>query len=165
MERSLIDGVVTEIHSDLTEKEAETKPYLVIQGSGGLQVKGTISEWNLNQLQVGTEIQAMSYDTGDSFTMTVTGVDDIPETDGSAPYDENPSSSVYTFEAETSEQHDIAVGSWLSLSLQRGSRHQYLLFTAAICPQGKRAVLCHESERPEPTRKTVDSNRKNSVRF
>lgn len=121
MERSLIDGVVTEIHSDLTEKEAETKPYLVIQGSGGLQVKGTISEWNLNQLQVGTEIQAMSYDTGDSFTMTVTGVDDIPETDGSAPYDENPSSSVYTFEAETSEQHDIAVGSWLSLSLQEAA--------------------------------------------
>lgn len=121
MERSLIDGVVTEIHSDLTEKEAETKPYLVIQGSGGLQVKGTISEWNLNQLQVGTEIQAMSYDTGDSFTMTVTGVDDIPEMDGSAPYDENPSSSVYTFEAETSEQHDIAVGSWLSLSLQEAA--------------------------------------------
>ena len=121
MERSLIDGVVTEIHSDLTEKEAETKPYLVIQGSGGLQVKGTISEWNLNQLQIGTEIQAMSYDTGDSFTMTVTGVDDIPETDGSAPYDENPSSSVYTFEAETSEQHDIAVGSWLSLSLQEAA--------------------------------------------
>ena len=121
MERSLIDGVVTEIHSDLTEKEAETKPYLVIQGSGGLQVKGTISEWNLNQLQVGTEIQAMSYDTGDSFTMTVTGVDDIPETDGIAPYDENPSSSVYTFEAETSEQHDIAVGSWLSLSLQEAA--------------------------------------------
>ena len=63
----------------------------------------------------------MSYDTGDSFTMTVTGVDDIPETDGSAPYDENPSSSVYTFEAETSEQHDIAVGSWLSLSLQEAA--------------------------------------------
>ncbi|MEE1536537.1 MAG: hypothetical protein UGF38_04310 [Ruminococcus sp.] len=121
MERSLIDGVVTEIHSDLTEKEAETKPYLVIQGSGGLQVKGTISEWNLNQLQVGTEIQAMSYDTGDSFTMTVTGVDDIPATDGNVPYVENPSSSVYTFEAETSEQHDIAVGSWLSLSLQEAA--------------------------------------------
>lgn len=125
MERSLIDGVVTELHTDLTDKEAETKPYLVIQGSGGLQVQGTVSEWNLPKLQVGTEINAMSYDTGDSFTVTVTEVDDVPITDGSAPYNENPNNSMYSFQAETDEQYDIAVGNWLSLSFMEESTSQH----------------------------------------
>ncbi len=124
MERSLIDGVVTELHTDLTDKEAETKPYLVIQGSGGLQVQGTVSEWNLSKLQVGTEINAMSYDTGDSFTITVTEVDDVPVTDGSVPYNENPNNSIYNFQAETNEQYDIAVGNWLSLSFMEESISQ-----------------------------------------
>lgn len=128
MERSLIDGVVTELHTDLTDKEAETKPYLVIQGSGGLQVQGTISEWNLPKLQIGTEINAMSYDTGDSFTVIVTEVDDVPVTDGNIPYNENPNNSMYSFRAKTDEQYDIAVENWLSLSFmeESTSSHFYL---------------------------------------
>ncbi|MGN1224422.1 MAG: hypothetical protein ACI4TG_04875, partial [Ruminococcus sp.] len=125
MERSLIDGVVTELHTDLTDKEAETKPYLVIQGSGGLQVQGTVSEWNLPKLQIGTEMNVMSYDTGDSFTVKVTEIEDVPVTDSSAPYNENPNNSMYRFQAETEEQYDIAVGSWLSLSFMEETSSSY----------------------------------------
>jgi len=125
MERSLIDGVVTELHTDLTDKEAETKPYLVIQGSGGLQVQGTVSEWNLPKLQIGTEMNVMSYDTGDSFTVKVTEIEDVPVTDSSAPYNENPNNSMYRFQAETEEQYDIAVGSWLSLSFVEETSSSY----------------------------------------
>lgn len=125
MERSLIDGVVTELHTDLTDKEAETKPYLVIQGSGGLQVQGTVSEWNLPKLQIGTEMNVMSYDTGDSFTVKVTEIEDVPVTDSNAPYNENPNNSMYRFQAETEEQYDIAVGSWLSLSFMEETSSSY----------------------------------------
>lgn len=125
MERSLIDGVVTELHTDLTDKESETKPYLVIQGSGGLQVQGTVSEWNLPKLQIGTEMNVMSYDTGDSFTVKVTEIEDVPVTDSSAPYNENPNNSMYRFQAETEEQYDIAVGSWLSLSFMEETSSSY----------------------------------------
>ncbi|MCI5845515.1 MAG: hypothetical protein MRZ94_07015 [Oscillospiraceae bacterium] len=125
MERSLIDGVVTELHTDLTDKESETKPYLVIQGSGGLQVQGTVSEWNLPKLQIGTEMNVMSYDTGDSFTVKVTEIEDVPVTDSNAPYNENPNNSMYRFQAETEEQYDIAVGSWLSLSFMEETSSSY----------------------------------------
>lgn len=125
MERSLIDGVVTELYTDLTDKETETKPYLVIQGSGGLQVQGTISEWNLPKLQIGTEMNVMSYDTGDSFTVKVTEIEDVPVTDSSTPYNENPNNSMYRFQAETEEQYDIAVGSWISLSFMKKTSSSY----------------------------------------
>ena len=123
----MIDGVVTEIHTDLTEKDTE-KPFMVIQGSGGFLVQGTISEWNLNKVQVGSVITGMSYDTGESMMLTVTEVDTVPAANSYVPYNENPSNSMYQFQAETEENYDISVGSWLSLSLteETDSSHFYL---------------------------------------
>ena len=70
-ELAKIDGVVTKVAASVESLE-KNEPYLVVQGSGGVMVQGTVSEMNLDKLTVGATVTVNSWDTGEMLTAEVT---------------------------------------------------------------------------------------------
>ena len=87
-----IDGTVTKVAASVESLETN-EPYLVVQGSGGVMVQGTISEMNLNKLTVGSQITVNSWDTGSSYTAEVTEIDKTPTAYTTQNGSENPNNS------------------------------------------------------------------------
>lgn len=110
-----IDGTVTKVAASVESLETN-EPYLVVQGSGGVMVQGTISEMNLNKLTVGSQITVNAWDTGNSYTAEVTEIDKTPTAYTTQNGSENPNNSAYPFRASVEDCDDLSVGSYVSLS-------------------------------------------------
>lgn len=100
--------------------------YMVIKSKEGYYVKGSVSELMLDQLQVGTVLDCMSYMAG-NFEATVMEVADYPTADDNGYYssDQNPNVSYYSFSASI-ENQDMAMsdGDWLQISLRNETSGQ-----------------------------------------
>lgn len=126
-ELSKINGVVTKV-AESVESLEQNEPYLVVQGSGGVMVQGSVSEMNLDKLTVGSLISVTSWDTGEMVTAEVTEIDTTPVSYNSQNYGENPNNSMYPFRASVTDATTISVGSYVSLSFtgEADSDHFYL---------------------------------------
>ena len=74
--RATMDGVVTS--AGTMEEEPDSGPFILVSGKAGLYVQGTISEMELDSIQVGDTITGMSYDTGNEFTAEITEISPYP---------------------------------------------------------------------------------------
>ncbi len=110
-----IDGTVTKVAASVESLETN-EPYLVVQGSGGIMVQGTVSEMNLDKLTVGAQITVNSWDTGNVYTAEVTEIDKTPTAYTTQNGSENPNNSAYPFRAAVEDCDDLSVGSYVSLS-------------------------------------------------
>ena len=93
-ELAKIDGVVTKVAASVESLE-KNEPYLVVQGSGGVMVQGTVSEMNLDKLTVGATVTVNSWDTGEMLTAEVTEIDKTPTSYTNQNGSENPNNSAY----------------------------------------------------------------------
>ncbi|WP_298481801.1 hypothetical protein [uncultured Ruminococcus sp.] len=126
-EFSKINGVVTKV-AESVEFLEQNEPYLVVQGSGGVMVQGSVSEMNLDKLTVGSLISVTSWDTGEMVTAEVMEIDTTPVSYNSQNYGENPNNSMYPFRASVTDATTLSVGSYVSLSFtgEADSDHFYL---------------------------------------
>lgn len=108
-----IDGVVSEINED----HGEDEPYITIKSTEGLTIKGTIGEFSLDKIEIGSVITIQSWDTGETTDATVTEIDDEPDPVSYYNGIDNPNSSMYEFTAQTSADTNIDVGSGISISI------------------------------------------------
>lgn len=74
--KSTMNGVVKSAGT-LNESVAEDE-FIVITGASGMYVQGTISELKLDTVSIGDAVQGVSYDTGMSFTATITEISEYP---------------------------------------------------------------------------------------
>ena len=98
------------------ESLEKNEPYLVVQGSGGVMVQGTVSEINLDKLTVGATVTVNSWDTGEMLTAEVTEIDKTPTSYTNQNGSENPNNSAYPFKAAVTDSNSLSVGSYVSLS-------------------------------------------------
>lgn len=126
-ELSKINGVVTKVAKSVESLE-QNEPYLVIQGSGGIMVQGSVSEMNLNKLTIGSLINVTSWETGENVTAEVTEIDTTPISYSSQNYGENPNNSMYPFRAAVTDTTELSVGNYVSLSFtgETESEHFYI---------------------------------------
>lgn len=109
-----VDGVVTKL-AESVESLEQNEAFLVVQGSGGVMVQGNVSEMNREKLRVGSFVTVNSWDTGEMVMAEVVEIGDTPVS-GSQVWGENPNNSVYTFRAEVTEEAELTIGNYVSLS-------------------------------------------------
>lgn len=110
-----IDGVVTQIN-DAESLEAG-QPYLVVQGEGGLTVKGYIGELNLDKVSPGSIVNITFWETGEMAEAEVTEVNNVPVSYESQNWGENPNSSTYEFTAAVTDDITVPSDAGISITL------------------------------------------------
>ena len=74
--KSTMNGVVKS--AGTLEESVADDEFIVITGASGMYVQGTISEMKLDTVTIGDVVQGVSYDTGMSFTATITEISEYP---------------------------------------------------------------------------------------
>lgn len=110
-----IDGVVTKIND--TESIESGQPYLVVQGDGGLTVKGYIGELNLNKVSPGTILNITFWETGEMAEAEVTEINTVPVSYESQNWGENPNNSTYEFTAAVNGEVTVPSDAGISITL------------------------------------------------
>ena len=120
---SQIDG---EVVSVLSEEDArmQRQPILKVSGGGGFFIEGSISELEKDKLKIGQEVTVNDWNTGMTYTGTVTAVGDFPSPDNGWNGIGNPNASYYPFTAFVDESADLQAGSYASIQFSTaGTEH------------------------------------------
>lgn len=102
-----IRGVVKSV-GDPEMGEVEGEPFLTVTSAEGMYVRGTISELKLGDVQVGSTMTGMSYESGTSFMAEITEISEYPDTSGSYGWSSNDANaSSYPFMAYIAEPEGL----------------------------------------------------------
>lgn len=149
MERELSDGnIYAEIDgtvlSVLDEEEAKLKqlPVVKLSGGGGFYVEASVNELERDSLELGQEVTINDWETGMSYTGTVTAIGDIPTQSGGYNGMDNPNASSYPFTVFVEEDADLKTGSYVSVQYAAASGQQgvYLQLPFVRTVQGRSFV-------------------------
>lgn len=121
-----IDGVVKSVKDisntsssddDNSNSSRNDSAFMVITGSEGLYVSGTISELLLDEIKPGMVVTANSWETGNTFEATITEISDYPVS-GSSFGDGNPNVSYYQYTAYIEDSSALKNGEYVDLTIQ-----------------------------------------------
>lgn len=112
---STMDGHVSSV-GDLENLEAGS-PFIVVEGQNGLSVTGYVGEMNLDKVAVGSLINVMSWETGESAQAEVTEINMTPVSYNSQNWNENPNSSTYEFTAEITDDTAMSTDMGISITI------------------------------------------------
>lgn len=122
MEKSASDGIVyAEVAGTVTTvgdpgNKEEYGAFLVVAGSEGLYVSGTISELLLGDVTIGTVVTANSWESGMTFEATITEISDYPVASNSWG-EGNPNVSYYGYTAFIEDSSALRNGEYVDLSI------------------------------------------------
>ena len=114
---SAIKGVVKSV-ADVENPPADGSPFMEVQGSTGIYVQGNVSELMLDQVKVGQDITVSSWNSGQTYTATVSEISDYPsENNGWYGGDGNSNVSYYQFTAYIENPEGLKNGDYVNLSM------------------------------------------------
>ena len=115
-----IDGTVVSL---LPEEEARMmmQPILKVSGGGGFYIEGAVSELEKENLQLGQEVTINDWNTGMTYTGTVSSIGDFPSTNSSWNGMGNPNASYYPFYVFVDESADLQAGRYVSMMYSTGT--------------------------------------------
>ena len=121
------DGIVTEVDPS-EEAVSMNRPVIRISGGSSLEARITVDEWVYGDVEIGTEFQLMSYDTGMTYTGIVTdkSLTPVGETTWGA------TASNYTVILGIRGGEGLTEGSWLQASLGQGTTEEERMNTLVI---------------------------------
>lgn len=117
------------------------QPMLKITGGGGYYVEGTVSELALDTIQPGLTVKVNCWETGMTYTGTVTQIGSYPSEEAGYSYG-TANVSYYPFKVFVDENADLQEGAFVSLTYQTGSGEDVLyLESAFIRSEGKESYV------------------------
>lgn len=114
-----INGIVKTV-GDPEDPPTDGSAFIEISGSEGMYIKGSISELLLDQIEVGQEITASSWDTGQEYTAEITEISEYP-LDTRMYGEGNPNVSYYSFMAYIQDPGELSNGDYLDISIMQNS--------------------------------------------
>lgn len=112
-----IDGVVKSV-GDPENPPIDGSAFIEITGAEGMYIEGTISELMLDQIEVGQEISANSWNNGQMYSATIMEISEYPSENNGGYYGEgNPNVSYYSFTAYIEDASGLINGDYLELSI------------------------------------------------
>lgn len=114
--RSSVNGVVKKV-GDPTVESVDGSALIVVSSESGFYLKGTITEHQLGKVEVGQLVDVMSWDTGNSYTATITEIYPYPVEGEQYSYG-NPNVSNYPFVAYIEEANDLKNNMYVSVTVQ-----------------------------------------------
>lgn len=110
------DGVVTTV-GDPQNPPQDGSAFLQISGKEGLYISGTIAELDLETVKVGQTVTATDYETGNSYSGTITQIGTVPADSNGYYGDNNPNSSYYPYTAYIKDTTGLKKGQYLDLTI------------------------------------------------
>ena len=135
------DGVVASV---LNPTSAQTlgQPMIKVTGGGGYYVEGTVSELELDTIQVGMRVTVNSWGTGDSYSGTVSWVGSYPvENDDTL--DTQTGVTYYPYRVFVDEGANMKEGTYVSMTCHTGSVQGKVLYleNAFLVTSGKKTFV------------------------
>ena len=110
-----INGVVRTV-GDPEDPPTDGSAFMEISDAAGMYIKGSISELMLEQIEVGQEISANSWNTGQVYTAVISEISEYP-TDERSYGEGNPNVSYYSFMAYIEDSEGLSNGDYLDVSI------------------------------------------------
>ena len=114
-----IDGTVVGLLSP-EEAQMSGQPLLKVSGGGGFYITGSVGELNKDSLVLGQEVTVNDWNTGMTYTGTVSAIGDYPVTSDYYGGMGNPNVSYYPFTVFVDESADMQEGSYVSVQYAAG---------------------------------------------
>lgn len=102
--------------SEADEEKRENRTFMVVTSDDGLYVKGTISELSLDAVQPGTVVTGNSWESGTTFSATVTEISPYPTANNSWG-EGNPNVSYYEYTAYIADSSALTNGEYVDLTI------------------------------------------------
>ena len=115
-----VDGVVSTVQ-DADKARTDGTPMIKVTGDGGYEITSSINELERDSLTIGEEITITSYETGNSYTGTVTEVGDTPTTAQDYSYESSANASYYPFTLSVPTDADLTDDEYVSLKRDSAS--------------------------------------------
>ena len=113
---SKVNGVVKTVH-DMDDMPTDGSAFMVITGSEGLYIEGSVSELLLDKIKIGQPVTAYDYDSGNTYTGTISEIDSVPTDSNSYYGDGNPNVSYYGYTAYIEDPSGLTAGQYLQLTI------------------------------------------------
>ena len=110
------DGIVKTV-GDPANPPQNGDPFLSVTNGSGIYVQGTVSELLFDRVEPGSEVNCSSWYTGNSYTGSITEIDNYPVGESSY-YGGNQNVSYYAFKAVLQDADDLRPGEYLDMSFQ-----------------------------------------------
>lgn len=149
--KSTIKGTVKSVADPSTYVSGKGKAIVKIVSSDGLYLEGNVSELKLSEIQVGDELTAKSWDTGEEFKATVTEVSSYPVSGNDMSDGEgNPNASYYPFKAYIEDTKAVSNGEYVTITLgeqsETAAEDGVYLPPAYIRKEGNRSYVYIQGE-------------------
>lgn len=155
-----VNGTVKKL-GDLDNPPTDGSAFLVVSGSDGLYVKGSISELVLDQVQIGQMVSGYTWESGTSFDATITEINDYPEENADA-YGGNPNVSYYGYTAFVENTDGLVNGEYAELTIQvdgQESAGGIYLEKAYVRQEDGKSYVYKEDENGRLTKQYVETGR------
>ena len=108
------------------------QPFLKVSGGGGFYVTGSVSELELDNIQVGQTVSVMSWDTYMTYEGTVVEIQQFPQESEYYYSSGNQNVSYYPYTVFIDESADLQDGYYVSMTLQAGENMTGLYINSAF---------------------------------
>jgi hypothetical protein len=136
-----VDGVVKTV-STADEAQTEGTPLILVSGGGGYYISGTLSELELDTVQVGQTVQVTSWMTGMQAEGEITEISDYPVAGGYNYSEGNRNVSYYPFTVFVNEDASLQEGEYVGITYSAGdvSANMYLELPFVLTENSKSYV-------------------------
>lgn len=119
-----INGVVKVVGNPENPPQ-DGSAFLQVTGSDGLYVRGTVSELQLANIQIGQEVIATSWENGETYTAIIDSIDHYPEDNSNYYYGQgNPNASYYGYTAYIENSDGLKNGQYLQLAISQSQDNE-----------------------------------------
>lgn len=114
--RSKVNGVVKTVH-EIDDIPNDGSAFMVVSGSEGLYIEGSVSELMLDTIKIGQKVTAYDWESGGYYEGEISEIDTIPSS-GNVYYGEgNPNVSNYGYTAYIEDPSGLMAGQYLELTI------------------------------------------------
>ena len=112
------DGIVIGV-LDAESAQAMGEPLMRVSGGGGYYITGSVSELDLDTVELGQIVDIMSWDTGMSYEGTIIDIQQFPDESGNYYYyGSSQNVSYYPYTVFVGEEAMLQDGYWVSMTLR-----------------------------------------------